>query len=69
MFSIPRITSVNVQNTEQSDKTCVTRPPLAWQMAELMRSHWLKSSDGQMFEGLCATRTRPMSRSVEALKA
>ncbi len=48
--------------------TCVTPPLPAWQTAGPMRLHWLKSSDGLMFEWLCATRTLPMSRSAEHLK-
>jgi hypothetical protein len=34
---------------------CVTRLPLAWQMAELMHLHWQKSSVGPTFEWLYAT--------------
>jgi hypothetical protein len=48
--------------------TCVTLPPPGWPTAELMRSRWPKSSDGQMFEWLCVTLTLPTRRSAERLK-
>ncbi|CAN5768213.1 hypothetical protein BH20ACI3_BH20ACI3_22300 [soil metagenome] len=48
--------------------TCVIQPLAAWRTAEPMRSRWLKSSDGQMFEWLSATLTRPTRRSEEQLK-
>src|ERR1051326_1118377 len=47
---------------------CVTRRPLAWRTVAPMHSRWLKSSDGQMFGWLCATRTQRTKQSAERLK-